>query len=142
MIGYPTNRLLMVLDDPDRAREAVRDLAAAGFGPDQVALLVGERGVDELRRLGGARGFLARLVRMFQFMSMDQMPDFVMYEASLRDGRAVIAIRPRNRQQMLVARDVIARDGGHFANWFGRFSTEEVSPWLGPEPSIPAYLRR
>jgi hypothetical protein len=142
MIGYPTNRLLMVIDDPHRAREAMRELAAAGLGSDRVTLLVGERGVDELRRLGGARGFLARLVRMFQFMSMDQMPDFVMYEAALREGRDVIAIRPRNREQMLAARDIVARYGGHFANWFGRFSTEEVSPWQGPEPDIPAYLRR
>jgi hypothetical protein len=142
MIGYPTNRLLMVIDDPHRAREAMRELAAAGVGSERVTLLAGERGVDELRRLGGARGFLARLVRMFQFMSMDQMPDFVMYEASLREGRDVIAIRPRNRQQMLAARDIVARYGGHFANWFGRFSTEEVSPWQGPEPDIPAYLRR
>ena len=142
MIGYPTNRLLMVIDDPHRAREAMGELARSGLGPDRVALLVDERGVDELRRLGGARGFLARLVRMFQFMSMDQMPDFVMYEASLREGRAVLAIRPRNREQMLAARDIVARHGGHFANWFGRFSTEEVSPWLGPEPDIPSYLRR
>ena len=142
MIGYPTNRLLMVIDDPHRAPEAMRELAAAGLGPDRVSLLVGERGVDELRRLGGARGFVARVVRMFQFMSMDQMPDFVMYEASLREGRAVLAIRPRNREQMLAARDIVARHGGHFANWFGRFSTEEVSPWLGPEPDIPSYLRR
>ena len=142
MIGYPTNRLLMVIDDPHRAREAMGELARGGVGPDRVSLLVGERGVDELRRLGGARGFVARIVRMFQFMSMDQMPDFVMYEASLREGRAVLAIRPRNREQMLAARDIVARHGGHFANWFGRFSTEEVSPWLGPEPDIPSYLRR
>jgi hypothetical protein len=142
MIGYPTNRLLMVIDDPHRAHDAIRALAAVGLGSDRVSLLVGERGVDELRRLGGARGVVARLVRMFQFMSMDQMPDFVMYEASLRDGRAVIAIRPGNREQMLAARDIVTRHGGHFANWFGRLSTEEVSPWSGPEPDIPDYLRR
>jgi hypothetical protein len=142
MIGYPTNRLLMVIDDPDRARDAVAELTKAGFRPEDVALLVGARGVDELRRLGGARGFLARFVRVFQFMSMDQMPDFVMYEASLRDGRAVIAMRPRNRAQMLAARDILSRFGGHFANWFGRFSTEEISRWNGPEPNIPTYLKR
>jgi hypothetical protein len=142
MIGYPTNRLLIVVDDPDRARAGVRELTAAGMTPADVDVLVGDRGVDELRRLGGARGFLGRIVRIFQFMSMDQMPDFVMYEASLREGRTVLAIRPRDREQMLAARDIVARHGGHFANWFGRFSTEEVSPWLGPEPNIPAYLRR
>lgn len=42
MIGYPTNSLLMLIDDPDRDREAIRELAAAGFGPDRVSVLVGE----------------------------------------------------------------------------------------------------
>jgi hypothetical protein len=142
MIGYPTNRLLMVIDDPHRAHDAIRALAAVGLGSDRVSLLVGERGVDELRRLGGARGVVARLVRMFQFMSMDQMPDFVMYEAALRDGRAVLAVRPRGRAQLLAARDAAARSGAHFANWFGRLSTEELSRWQGTEPEIPNYLRR
>jgi hypothetical protein len=142
MIGYPTNRLLMVVDEPEAAQRAASALADAGFGRDRVATLVGDAGVKELRRLGGAGGLLARLVRMFQFMSMDQMPDFVMYEAALRDGRAVVAVRPRDRAAMLAARDVIAGAGGHFANWFGRFSTEELSVWRGPEPRIPTYLRR
>jgi hypothetical protein len=142
MIGYPTNRLLMVVDDPEHARTAVRDLAATMSRPGDAELLVGEAGIEQLRRLGGAPGPLARLVRLFQFMSMDQMPDFVTYEAALRDGRAVIAVRPRNRMQMLAAMNVIVRQGGHFANWFGRFSTEELSRWNGPELAIPDYLRR
>jgi hypothetical protein len=142
MIGYPTNRLLLVLDDPAAAPAALRDLAEIGVRPEDVSVLVGKQGVEQLHRLGGSRGLLGRLVRMFQFMSMDQMPDFVMYEAALEDGRAVVAARPRNRAQMLAIRDVLARHGGHFANWFGRFSTEELSRWRGPEPDIPGYLRR
>jgi len=142
MIGYPGNRVLMVIDDPGRVPDAVRDLARAGIPDRDVDAMAGDAGIDALRRLGGAQGPLARLVRMFQFMSMDQMPDFVMYEASLREGRAVIAVRPHGRARMLVVRDVLARHGAHFANWFGRFSTEELSPWRGPEPAIPDYLRR
>ena len=142
MIGYPTNRLLTVIDDPSRARGAGAELAGAGVQSGDVAVLIGPAGIEELRRLGGAHGFLARIVRMFQFMSMDQMPDFVMYEASLADGRAVVAVKPRDRAHMLAVRGVLSRHGAHFANWFGRFSTEELSSWSGPEPAIPTYLRR
>jgi hypothetical protein len=142
MIGYPTNRLLMVIDDPARAADAARDVAAVGVAPADIEVLVGEDGIAALHRFGGSRGPLARIVRAFQFLSMDQMPDFVMYEAALRDGRAVLAVRPHGREQLLAARDAGERNGAHFANWFGRLSTEEFSRWRGPEPAIPSYLRR
>ena len=142
MIGYPTNRLVAVVDDPERARAAVADLVRAGVRPADVRLLVGPDAIVELRNLGAAPGPLARLVRVFQFMSMDQMPDFVSYEAALRSGRALVAVTVKNRQGMLAARDTLAKHGAHFANWFGRFMTEEVSPWRGPEPDVPDYLRR
>jgi hypothetical protein len=142
VIGYPTNRLVAVIDYPDRAREAVADLVRGGFRPEDVQLLIGQEAIPALRKLGAAPGPLARIVRIFQFMSMDQMPDFVSYEAALRGGRALIAVTARKRERMLAARDILARHGAHFANWFGRFMTEEVTPWRGPEPDIPDYLRR
>ena len=142
MIGYPTNRLVAVVDDPERARAAVADLVRAGVRPADVRLLVGPDAIVELRNLGAAPGPLARLVRVFQFMSMDQMPDFVSYEAALRSGRALVAVTVKNRQGMLAARDTLARHDAHFANWFGRFMTEEVSPWREPEPDVPDYLCR
>jgi hypothetical protein len=142
MIGYPTNWLLMVIDDPARAAHAARDVVSLGVAPADVAVLSGEDGTAALRQFGGARGPLGRLVRVVQFMLMDQMPDFVMYEAALREGRTVLAVRPRDREELLAARDAGERNGGHFANWFGRLSTEELSRWRGPEPGIPSHLRR
>jgi len=142
MIGYPTNRLLMVIDDPADAATAARELVSMGMAPADVAVLEGEDGIAALRRFGGSRGPMARLVRMFQFMSMDQMPDFVMYEAALREGRAVLAVRAHGQAQRLAAVRAGARHGAHFANWFGRLYTEELSRWRGPEPEIPTYLRR
>jgi hypothetical protein len=32
--------------------------------------------------------------------------------------------------------------GAHFVNYFGRFATEEIARWRGPEPQLPDYLRR
>jgi hypothetical protein len=73
---------------------------------------------------------------------MDQMPDFLTYEAALRDGRSVVAVRARDRPAMLRARAVLEPAGAHFMNFFGRFSTEELSRWRGPELDVPDYLRR
>ena len=142
MITYPTNRLLGVLDTPSAAEPLVRDLAAAGFAGDAVDVLVGDAGRDRLSHLGARPGPLSRLVRVFQFMLMDQTPDFLVYERALLDGRAVVAVRAAGRDAMLPASEVLRRHGAHFQNWFGRFMTEELTLWRGDEPRIPDPLRR
>jgi hypothetical protein len=38
--------------------------------------------------------------------------------------------------------DILRRHGGHFINHYGRFATEEIERWAGPEPDIPDLLRR
>jgi hypothetical protein len=77
-----------------------------------------------------------------EFTLMDQMPDFAWYEAAIRDGRSVIAVRPAGPAQKSRAIDVLKGLGGHFINYFGRFATEDIVPWRGPEPAVPDYLRR
>ncbi len=140
--AYPTNHLLAVFDDPAAAAEAARDLIAAGFPSENVTVLRGKEDADRLDGLGTVGGPWRRIVRVFQFMTMDQMPDFLTYEAALRSGRAIVAVRVTNRRSMLAARDRLLAAGGHFMNFFGRFSTEELIRWRGPELELPGYMRR
>jgi hypothetical protein len=140
--AYPTGQLLAVVDDPTAAAEAGRSLVAAGSSPADVTVLRGDEGADRLDGLGRVGGPWRRIVRAFQFMTMDQMPDFLTYEASLRDGRAVVAVRTPDRATMLRARDVLLASGAHFMNFFGRLSTEELVRWQGPELAAPDYMRR
>jgi hypothetical protein len=142
MITYPTGRLLGVVDDPATVVPAREELVAAGFAADAIEVLVGDEGRDRLGRLGRPPNGLSRLIRVFQFLLMDQTPDFIVYEAALLEGRAVIAVRVENRARMLQAAAVLERRDGHFLNAFGRLATEEISMWRGPEPSIPDALRR
>jgi hypothetical protein len=141
MITYPTSRLLGVVDRPEDAPGVVQALLAAG-GADAVDLLVGEEGLDRLGRMGPKPGPLSRVVRAFQFMTMDQTPDFLVYERALLDGRAVIAVKVSGRERMRAAAAVLTREGAHFLNYFGRYMTEEVTLWRGEEPPIPDSLRR
>lgn len=142
MITYPTQRLLGVVDDPARAAAAADAIVALGFGREEVEVLVGAAGRERLGRLGPPPNVLSRIVRVFQYLSMDQLPDFLVYEAAIDDGRAVVAIRVARRDRMLRVRDVLVAHGGHFLNHFGRLWTEELTLWQGPEPSIPEALRR
>jgi hypothetical protein len=140
--AYPTDQLLAVVDDPAAAASAGRALVVAGIPGADVTVLRGDEGADRLDGLGSVGGLWRRIVRAFQFMTMDQMPDFLTYEAALRDGRAVVAVRVTDRPTMLRARDILIESDAHFMNFFGRLSTEELSRWRGPELAAPDYMRR
>jgi len=142
IITYPTGRLLGVIDRPDAARQAADALIADGFAAADVALLAGPADRDRLGRLGPPPNPLSRLVRVFQFLLMDQLPDFLVYERALDAGRAVVGVRVPDRPAMLRAQGHLERFGAHFLNHFGRLSTEELSRWRGEEPDIPDALRR
>jgi hypothetical protein len=142
MITYPTGRMLGVVDRPDRAHAAVAALVADGFGAADVDVLTGEDGRDRLGRLGSPPNPLSRVVRVVQFLLMDQLPDFLVYERAITDGRAVVAVRVADRAAMLRAKATLEQFGAHFLNHFGRFQTEELSMWRGPEPDIAGPLRR
>lgn len=141
-LTYPTDHLLAVVDDPSAADEAVGRLLANGFAGPDVIVLRGPGDAARIDGLGKAGGLLRRLVRIVQFTTMDQMPDFRLYEAALSTGRTVVAVHVRDRERTIVARDVLAGAGAHFMNRYGRFATEELSRWRGPELDLPGYMRR
>jgi hypothetical protein len=142
-LTYPTDHLLAVIDDPAAADAAVAALRSGlGLPPGDVTLLAGDAAAERIDGLGRSHGLGTRLLRIVQFATMDQMPDFQLYEAAIADGRAVLAVRVRDRATMLAARDRLAGVGAHFMNLYGRFYTEELSRWRGPELDLPGYLRR
>ena len=141
-IKYPTGRLYAVLDEPGAGGRAVEALVASGLAPDRVEVLRGDTAADAFDGTGTRHGPLARIRRTLEFTLMDQMPDFAWYEAAIRDGRTVIAVRATNEAQRLRIVGTLLDLGAHFVNYFGRFATEEHARWRGPEPAVPDLLRR
>jgi hypothetical protein len=141
-IGYPTNRLLAVIDDPAEAAAALAELKAAGFADRDFEILRGEEGADRMDGTGEVSGWLGKLRRAFDFTLMDQLVDFATYERALRDGRAVVMVHVHGDAPKEGALQILKRHGAHFLNYYGRFATEEHGLWRGPEPDIPGYLRR
>ena len=138
----PTNvsrRLLAVFDDRDAADRAA--LAARQAGAEVIERLEGVGAADAIDATGARRGLIARVGRAVQFSVEDQMPALAWYEAALRDGRVVLAIPTRAREQTTAVAAALARSGGHFINRFGRLQTEELSRWRGPEPNISSLLK-
>ena len=137
-----TGHLFAVIDDPADAPGAIAQLARTGVDPNEVTLLRGGEGAARLDATGETTGLLGRLRQALSFTMVDQMPDFILYEAALNDGRAVLAVPIRSDQTKGDVVRVLRELGAHFINLYGRFATEELDPWYGPELDIPGVLRR
>jgi hypothetical protein len=141
-LGSARGRLLAVLDSPDALAAVERALGEMGVAAAATEVFTGDEGAAAFDSSGGRHGPLARLLRTVQFTLMDQMPDFAYYEAAARQGRSVMSVKPRNEAEMRRAVEILRAAGGHFINYFGRFTTEEFERWRGQEPELPGFMRR
>jgi hypothetical protein len=140
-IGYPAGKVLAVFDrsaDADRATEAATALAIA---PGAIERFDGAADADRFDATGRRHGPVARVLRTVQFSLMDQLPALAWYEAALRDGKTVLAIRTPSRPATLRVVEALKGAGGHFINHFGRAATEEFARWRGPEPNVPSLMK-
>ncbi len=133
------DRLVGVIDDPARAQSARTRLVDLGIPMADIEVLVGEAGASRLDSTGEG-GWWQRIVRFSQYITTDQSTDLVMYDAALRDGRAVIAVRIADKSLKPRATAIVAEAGAHLMSFFGRMQTEEISRWRGPELVLPDML--
>jgi len=136
------HRLLAVLDQPEAAALARQALVGEGFSADAITVLRGDRDADRIDSFGKKSGALRKLWRVVQFTQTDQMVDLVVYEAALRDGRAVITVHAPRAEERERAKRVLAAAGAHFMNFFGRIATEDISRWRGKELPLHPDLYR
>ena len=133
---------MAVLDTADAAAAAAAALEQAGFGADALLVLRGDRDADRIDSLGNAGGSWTRARRLLSFTLADQMVDLAVYVAALRNGRTVLSVLVVGDAAKDRARRVLVGAGAHFVNFFGRFATEDIVPWRGPELPLPSWLRR
>ena len=141
-IGYPTDSLLAVLPDPDRAAAAAAAIKATGVPDRDITVLRGDEGASRFDPTGAVHGLIARLRRIVSFTVMDQLPDMAWYDAAIRAGQAVVMVRLRGDDRKAEAVRIVREHGGHFINYYGRFATEEILRWQGPDPDVHALLKR
>lgn len=133
LLGYPTEHLMGILPSPAAADAAVAELAGAGVPRDAIRVLVGEDAALRIDGRGKHHGLVARVYRLIQFTQMDQAPDFRRYELEARRGHPVIAVRETDPLRRRLIRAVLRRHGAHFTNFYGRYATETLDPYEGPD---------
>jgi hypothetical protein len=140
-IGYPNRQVVAVFDNRVTADLAAAALRSSGIADADVEIYDGVGDAERFDATGARHGLAARLRRVMQFSLMDQLPAMAWYEAALREGKVVLAVRTTNRPGTLRAVAVLKAAGGHFINRFGRFDTEEFARWRGPEPAVSDLMR-
>jgi hypothetical protein len=141
-IGYPTDSLLAVLPDGERAAVTAAALKGAGINDRDITILRGDEGASRFDPTGAVHGLVTRLRRMVSFTVMDQLPDMAWYDAAIRAGQAVVMVRLRGDDRKAEAVRILREHRGHFINYYGRFATEEVVRWQGPDPDVHDLLKR
>jgi len=139
-IGYPSRQVLAVFDDRTAADRAAAAVVAALAGV-VVQRYAGAADAERFDATGARHGLVARLRRAIQFSLMDQLPAMAWYEAAIRDGKVVLAVRTEDRTATLRAVAAMRDAGGHFINRFGRLATEEFVRWRGTEPRISSLMK-
>ena len=133
------NRLAGVVDDPADT-DGIRDhLQAVGIPAEDIEVLAGREGAIRLDSTGGG-GWRQRIVRLTQYLITDQSTEYVMQDAALRDGRALMTVLIRDGSPKQAAIDVLKADGAHLISFFGRIQTEEITRWRGEELVRPTFL--
>ena len=142
LISYPSGWTLAVVDDPAKAHEAAAGLRERGVPERDLIVISGADANAGMARLGAAAGPMARFLRAMQFLAMDQLPDFHVYELALEQGRAIVAVRIGDADARRQAVDLLRQRGAHFVNRFGSWTTEEIAPWRGTMPQVPQHMQR
>ena len=122
-----------MLPSPAAADAAIAELERAGIGPDAIRVLVGEEAALRIDGRGTHHGLVARLYRLVQFTQMDQAPDFRRYEREARRGHPVVAVKETDPARRQAIRSILRGRGAHFTNFYGRFFTETLDPYAGPD---------
>jgi hypothetical protein len=122
-----------ILPSPAAADGAVAELTGRGVPPGAIRVLVGEDAALRIDGRGKHHGLAARIYRLIQFTQMDQAPDFRRYELEARRGNPVIAVRETDPARRRTIRATLRRHGAHFTNFYGRYYTETLDPYVGPD---------
>ena len=141
-IGYPTDSLLGVVDSGATAAQVAAALKAAGIRDRQISVMRGDESASRFDPTGAVHGVLTRIRRVVSFTVMDQLPDMAWYEAAIRAGGAVVMVRIRGDEAKAEAVRILRDHGAHFINYYGRFATEEIVRWQGPDPDVSDLLKR
>jgi hypothetical protein len=126
-LNQPSNWLVGVIDDPQQAEAAERELLAAGFARDDVLLLQGPEALQRLQARDERRGPLGWVMKAVADIVTDAGMFEDAYADEARAGHAILNLQVSEQNQIERARDIVAAHGGHYIKHFGSWVISDLS---------------
>jgi len=126
----PTNKVVGSIDAAGDAKDAMRDLTAAGFVTSEVELLTDQEGAARIDMSGDEA-----MAHVHIFASTQKVPAFYdspvivrRVEEELRASHYLIGVVANDGEARERVREILKSHGGHFINFYGRFAAEGLEP--------------
>lgn len=124
-IFNPTDNLFGIIDDLLKAEQAVETLVSSGFARDDITSFQGELGAHQIDADGSEHGRLTRIIRWRQSTTPARQ-DAERYEQAVHEGKCVIAVQTKTPETRESARQILKAHGGHYINFYGRWTMENL----------------
>ncbi len=128
----PTNKVVGSIDAAGDAKDAMRDLSAAGFAASDVELLTDREGAARMDMSGEGR---EAMLHVHIFDSTQKVPAFYdspvivrRVEEELRASHYLIGVVAKDKEARERVREILKSHAGHFINFYGRFAAESLEP--------------
>jgi hypothetical protein len=136
-IAYPTNRVVGTIADPKDARAAVEALLQAGFAPQDIDILQGEKDLHRPDPTAAEHRFLAQFQRTLLRTLTEEYKHLRLGEEyahlrhfvdDVRAGRSVIMVLAKKRDKREAAADILGTHGATFIEFYGKWSWQPLEP--------------
>jgi hypothetical protein len=136
-IAYPTNRVVGTIADPKDARAAVEALLQAGFAPQDIDILQGEKDLHRPDPTAAEHRFLAQFQRTLLRTLTEEYKHLRLGEEyahlrhfvdDVRAGRSVIMVLAKKRDKREAAAHILGTHGATFIEFYGKWSWQPLEP--------------
>jgi len=125
-IYYPTDKVVVIVDDPDDAEAAVSDLEVAGFTAEEIEVLTGEEGAHRIDPTGRKHGLVPRIVRSIQKLGNYESDHVRRHEQELLAGHFGIGVTAKKEEDREKVRHILKSHNGHFINFYGTWAMQRL----------------
>jgi hypothetical protein len=118
------------VEDARGARAAIEGLLQAGFDREDIDVLHGDAAMQRLDPTGEEHGFLEQFQRTLirTARPKEEYKHLMRHVDDVRAGRFVIMVLARQREQRMIAADILNDHGAEFVGFYGRWAWEGFPP--------------
>ncbi len=129
-VRYPENHVVGIVDTPEQAAAAFHALTDGGFLESEITLACGVEAADRLQASSGRSGLIGRVLQVADRLGVrdEELETKHEYEQALRDGSITFVVLAPTEERKQRAADILREHGGHFINFMGRYTIEQLAP--------------